>query len=250
MITKLTILILAATSVSVLFGGKSDDDYLAKNGGMVQIKGKGWVAAIDCRANPKADDYKAGMNTIIDNICVSVKPVSGRPFSLANAEEQLKASKANAAVFIVDDPALPLALSAREEGWTLVNAAKIKTDNPDWVKFAKRLSVLFTRQCCRVLGSDECKGVESCFYRITKPSDIDDITSLDITYYPTLAINDTLSARGIEAIDWGTYTDACELGVASPPTNDVQKAIWEKVKNRKIDAKDPTARWKRDFEKK
>ena len=46
------------------------------------------------------------------------------------------------------------------------------------------------------------------------------------------------------------YSAACKMGWAPPPTNDVQRAIYERFKNKRIDSKGPTARWKRDFPEK
>ena len=82
---------------------------------------------------------------------------------------------------------------------------------------------------CRVLGSDECETTDSFFHAILSARDIDDVTAFKITLGPSQSINDTMPIRGIEPIEIGTYYDACLIGVAPPPTNAVQKAIWDKV---------------------
>lgn len=208
---------------------QSEAEAYAKYGGMFRLKGKGTVAVIDCRAQPNAADYAAGRSSIERTFYLDIAHRKGEPFAIANAKEQLKASGANAAVFIADDPALPMSLSASEESWAMLNSATISADKPDAKTYAHRLSVLFVRQFCRALGSDECIGTEAAFHTILSVKDIDDVKLLDITFGPEMGINQTLVRRGLEIIEIGTYEDACQQGIAPPPTNDIQKAIWEKV---------------------
>ena len=59
--------------------------------------------------------------------------------------------------------------------------------------------------------------------------DIDKITSFDISWNASTAINESMPLLSIEPLNIGTYRDACELGIAHPPTNDLQRAIWDKV---------------------
>lgn len=221
-----------------------------KYGGHVKISGKGYVAAIDCRPNGNSDEYAEGMKAVADTFLVDVRLSKGETFSLLNAKSQLQKSEGNCAVFIIDDPNMPMTLSASEEKWSMINVAKTRLDSPGKQQFRRRISLLFARQAFRSLGADESASVDTCLHTVFKPSDLDAITSYDLPMGAEMAIPETMKLRGIEKIEYSTYEDACDLGVAAPPTNDVQKAIWEKVKNKKIDKADPTARWKRDFEKK
>ena len=205
------------------------DDIAARNGGWVKVQGKGSVAVIDCRADGTASDYQAGIEVVEKTFSLPFKTKKGRPFSLVTARDQVKDSGGNVAVFVIDDPTYPLALSACEERWSLLNVAKAKEGCSTVEQLKRRLSVLFVRQCCRVLGDDESKGEDCCFFTVLSPSDLDKVTSLDVTYYPSVAINETMSFRGLESFDEGTYREACEMGVAPHPTNDLQKAIWKQV---------------------
>lgn len=196
---------------------------------LVKLSGKGYVAAIDCRQNGNSSDFAKGAHTIAALFSITVSNFTGRAFTLSNAAEQLRASGGNVAVFIADDPTLPFALSAPEEKWAMLNAARALADSPDEAKRRRRLSLLFVRQCCRALGSDETKGTDTCLHSILSLHDLDAITSFDITMGPEMGIPETMTLRGIEKIEYGTYEEACMMGVASKPTNAVQKAIWEKV---------------------
>ena len=61
------------------------------------------------------------------------------------------------------------------------------------------------------------------------------ITDLDAVTYPVISpetMNKIIQAcnkRGIQAFVSDTYKNACEQGWAPAPTNDIQKAIWDKV---------------------
>lgn len=207
----------------------SQEERLRLDGGPYQLRGKGWIAAIDSRTNPNPDDYAEGLAKIEFDLATVVSNRIGSAFSLFNAKEQVRASGGNVAVFIIDDISMPMTLSAPEDRWAMVNAAKLKTDNPTEQKFQHRLSLMFTRQCCRALGSDEGPDGDTCFRTVFTASDVDKIESIDITYSATTQILATMPLRGMEAIDWGSYRDACSLGIAPPPTNDIQKKVWDEV---------------------
>ena len=226
---------------------QSDAELYVKYGGLVRLQGKGNVAVIDCRKQPNAADFAAGRDSVERTCYLDIIHRKGEPFALDNAKSQLKASGANAAVFIADDPHLPMSLAASEESWAMLNVAPIRADNPNAKTFEHRISVLFVRQFCRALGSDECLGRDAAFHSILNTKDIDEITSLDITFGPEMSIKQTIRLRGLEMIEIGTYEDACQLGIAPPPTNDIQRAIWAREKEKKADKADPTNRWKRDF---
>lgn len=229
---KYTITCIAATlSIGFAFASKpmSDEEYLRINGGMYQIKGKGWIAAIDCRNTPDFSDYEYGLKFVAQELSTTISNIVRKPFSISNASLIQQETGANVAVFIVDDITLPLTLTCTEERWSLLNAAKVKVDAPSADKFKKRMSILFQRQCCRALGSDEGAGLETCFHTVLKLSDLDDIQSNDLTLSATTSITDTMPLRGMEPIDWGTYRDACEIGRAHAPTNEVQRKVWNEV---------------------
>ena len=207
----------------------SQSDYISRSGGLTKLSGKGFVAVIDCRGHGTTNDYTSGVNYISSLFGIRISTTKGIPFSLSNVSSQLNKSKGNVAVFIADDASLPMTLSAPEEKWSMLNIARINIDNPDTQVFRKRLSLLFIRQCCRVLGADETLGRDSCFHSVFSIRDLDDITSYDVTMGPEITIPDVMKLRGIEKIVYGTYEEACMMGVAPVPTNDIQKAIWNRV---------------------
>jgi len=209
------------------FAGKPDD--LSRYGGMARLSGKGHVALVDCRKSGGELDFAAGTKQVSNLFGINISYHRGRAFSLANASAQLHETGGNVAVFVADDPALPMSLSAPEAKWAMLNASLASVDAPDAKTLHRRLSLLFIRQCCRVLGSDESFSTDTCFHSVFGVNDLDAITSYDLPMGPEMAIPETMTLRGIEKIEYGTYEEACMAGVALPPTNAVQKAIWDKV---------------------
>lgn len=220
-----------ALSLGVAFAAKpmSDEEYLRVNGGLCQTKGKEWIAAIDCRGVPNFSDYEEGRKIVAQELSTVITNMAMGSFTVATASSMQRESGANVAVFIIDDTRLPLALSCPEERWSMLNAAKASADAPCDEKFKRRMSILFERQCCRALGSDEGSGTETCFHAVLKLSDIDNIKSTDLTLNAMTSIADTMPLRGMEPIDWGTYRDACEAGRAHAPTNEIQRKVWNQV---------------------
>ena len=225
---KPTLAVLSCVCVAAVLAADSTP-LSAHEGGLVRTKGKGYVAVIDCRGAAAGNECAEGIQKVIDTFQPEIRVVRGKAFSLANAVTQLGESGGNAAVFIVDDPSLPITLTAYEEKWTLLNTAKVATDRPTAEKLKKRMSILFMRQCTRILGSDASKTPETCHYHAFSLSDLDSINTYDVGLGTSICVGDSMERLGIEAIELVTYKDACQMGIAPPPTNDIQRVIWEKV---------------------
>lgn len=214
---------------SVVFAEDSVEEYGRKNGGWQRFSGKGFVAVLDCRGGEPGLEYAEGIAKVKEAFKTDMKVLSGKPFSLANAVGQLESCGGNAAVFIVDDPALPMTLTAYEDKWTLINAAKAAADSPEQKRLCKRLSILFMRQCCRIIGSDASKSPETCQYHVFSLKDLDAIDTYDVGFGTSLCVNESMCRLGLEPVEMITYREACEMGKAAAPTNAIQKAIWEQV---------------------
>ena len=223
------IIVVAVACATAMSGFAVKPDDLSRYGGMARLSGKGHVALIDCRKSGEEIDFATGTKYVSNLFGISISYHRGRAFSLANASAQLQETGGNVAVFVADDPALPMSLSAPEARWAMLNASRASADAPEAKTLCRRLSLLFIRQCCRVLGSDESFSTDTCFHSVFGVNDLDAITSYDLPMGPEMSIPETMTLRGIEKIEYGTYEEACMTGVAPPPTNDVQKAIWEKV---------------------
>lgn len=160
-------------------------------------------------------------------------------FDLAKAAE-LKGNAA-AAIFIVDDPALPMSLVAMEEKWGLVNLAKLVTDKPNIIKLLHRTEKLVTRVATGVLGGSHCLEIPfSAMKPVYSLADLDKMEAHAFSPAALTELSYTLPKLGLSRVTPCTYEDACVEGWAPAPTNDVQKEIWADVKN-------PANRFKKDL---
>jgi len=206
---------------------EKERDFMERNGGAVKLGGKGRVAICDCRANADEADCRSGVKTIRDMFKPVVIWRRGTGFSISGAADMVKASGDNAVVFVVDDPSLPMTLTAAEERWGMINAAKAAADRPDEAKFRRRMGLLFLRQCCRLMGSDATKTPECCLYPVFDLADLDAITENGVAISVFIAISESMERIGLEGVEIVSYRDACELGKAPAPTNDLQRTIWK-----------------------
>lgn len=174
--------------------------------------------------------------TILENVRPLVNFVHGlkvevRPakFSLATAKAEREKAGAGAGVFVTEDPALPMSLVALEECWGMVNLAPLKAGAPDAAKFASR----FRKELIRIT-SVVFSGAKSQ-YRTSPLQTVKSAAELDKTIGDAYGIDSLMNIvknlpdLGIEPDKRITYMAACQQGIAPAPTNDVQKAIWDKV---------------------
>ena len=149
--------------------------------------------------------------------------------NVGNALELKKEQKAQFALFIVDSESLPMSLIAPEENWAIMNVRPLAAGN---VK--KELAVHRAKnEFARVFGL-LCGGVSSQFPSaimngVMKPSDLNACTD-DLPVDITAKMTAYAEGRGVKAEQLTSYQKACQEGWAPAPTNEVQKAIWEKVK--------------------
>jgi len=112
------------------FGG-----WLTKEG-----SGKGQIAFVDTTSKLPAGWLEKAIYEIEDLVqCRMVAQTSTNAVTLANASKELLRSHSAAAVFLVDDPALPSLLVAPESDWAFINLAALSEGNPDEKKFLFRV---------------------------------------------------------------------------------------------------------------
>ena len=228
---KIQTILAAIAAIAVVHGAAADADaereYMAKNGGAVKISGKGRIALVDCRKHADEADCQSGVKALRNLFKPQIVWRKGAGFTIPSAAEEVRKSGDNAVVFVVDDPTLPMTLTAAEERWAMINAAKAAADRPDEAKFRKRMGLLFMRQCCRLMGSDATKTPECCLYPAFTLADLDAIEGTDVAISVFIAISESMLRIGLEGVEIVSYRDACELEKAPPPTNDLQRAIWQ-----------------------
>lgn len=125
------------------------------------------------------------------------------------------------AIFIVDDASLPMSLVAVESGWGIINTSTLANDT----QFSKQL----TRVFCLTAGGANSPVKTSPMQTVVKSSDLNQLLTDGFTFDMASSINENLQALGMYPMRKVTYVKACQEGWAPAPTNEYQKAIWDKV---------------------
>ena len=120
-------------------------------------------------------------------------------------------------------------LVAPEDGWAQVNVAALAKDNPSQDVLEKRLRKEIWRAFVILLGGGNARLAGDLMRPIASLKDLDASPNLVPGPEAFNAVIDSARARGITQIRRSTYKQACEEGWAPAPTNDAQRAIWEKV---------------------
>ena len=130
-------------------------------------------------------------------------------------------------LFIVDDPKLPMSLIAPESRWALVNAAKLKSEKPQF--YDARIRKETVRTLVALLGGCNSTFPDALTGCVTKPEDLDRIADTRLQVEIEQRLPSYMAKLGITPYILTSYRKACQEGWAPQPTNDVQKAIWEQV---------------------
>ena len=133
-------------------------------------------------------------------------------------------------LFVVESATLPTMLLAPESKWAALNVAPLKSgrgEQPAFLKarVLKEMSRTFAG-LCGAISSNYPDSLTIGIYNLDQlDRQEDNRLSVDVIarFAPSLA-----AAQVTPAIR-STYLSACKQGWAPAPTNDVQKAIWDKV---------------------
>ncbi len=152
-----------------------------------------------------------------------------KPFSIGNAEIDARATGAFATVFIIKEDNLPITLVAPESGWAMVNVNALAKGIP--LRIAQeRIKKAILRTFCILCGAYDSGTVGSILWPATCPEDFDALQNPNVIP-PTLVapVGGHMVRAGMRPIVFSSYRKACEAGWAPPPTNDVQRTIWNQV---------------------
>ena len=219
---KIALMIAGACLCALTSAGEN----ASADGGTVRIAGKGRIAVVDCESGVDWKEMKPVLDSFDRSFHIEVALQRGEAFSVETATAALARTKSNAAVFVGSREYYPMTLSAPEQRWSFVNVAQLRADGSN---FVRRSQMLLLRGIYRALGSDTSSAAKSCLSPVHSPSDLDKIADFDIAMDTYMAVSQGAESLGIVPVEYGTYQDACEMGIAAPPTNAVQKAIWDKV---------------------
>ena len=199
-------------------------------GGYVTVRGtpSGSIVVVNAQKRVPAENFDYTSYAVGKWLKGLVKVVEGEAATVESAAEARKRLKADFAVFIVDSGVLPPSLIAVEAKWAMVNVGALAVGgaNEEIVRIRAKneFSRVFTILC----------GGFCSQYPAPLTNFVVDVPDLDrcLADPPgdmTPRMKGYLEKCGIRPEQKVFYRKAVQEGWAPAPTNEFQKAIWDKV---------------------
>ncbi len=229
-------LILAMAACAVIGAANSEDAEAAKRakareeferrtGGQVTRPGtqKGEVVYVNCQS-------QADRAWIEESVAYFAKETRFKVTLRDGGAFDLKAPKVmgNATLFVIDDATLPILLVAPDSRWAAVNIAPIAEERRP-AFFAARVKKMLTRGFAFLCGATNSQFPRSLTRGLATEADLDRNPDLSLPIDVLQRFRTYMEPLGVQPAVVTTYRKACQQGWAPPPTNEFQKAIWEKV---------------------
>ena len=205
---------------------------MRRNGGVVRKEGslQGRIAIVNAQSKVEAAAFEDTLGRLRKELRMDIALVKGDPVTLATAQDAFKKTQANLALFIVDSDAIPgTILVMPENGWGILNVAPLAA-GAEGEKLASRVMKDTVRAFALVAGAANSQYSQSLMGPVTKPEDLDAIESTRLPPDLQSRIFSYAKGFGVTPYIQTTYLNACREGWAPAPTNEFQKAIWEKIK--------------------
>lgn len=215
-----------------------------RTGGQVLKPGTkhGTIAIINAQPKVTSKEIETVAANLRYKIGIDVVIKDGEKVDVLTAGKAKSAAKAEVAVFVIDDANLPVSIVAREERWGIVNVAKLDNGKLDHVRLYGRVKNEVMRVVAFVSGATDSQFKGSLMSIGDKPEDLDGAqTELPIDVMNKMA--ESLARIGVTPAEYGSFRRACKEGWGVPPTNDVQRAIWQEFNSK------PTEPMKIEFDK-
>lgn len=184
-------------------------------------KQSGLVYVVNSQAEADSNLVDSALARFTELVHVDFKRVQGE-FSFPNPRIQGEAT-----LFLVDMPEFPMSMVAPESRWALMNVAPLKSEKKAF--FEARVKKETFRVLSYLLGVAGSKYQQCITGCVTKAEDLDDILEVKMPLEFEQRFERYLPGLGIVPWEKVSYKKACQEGWAPAPTNEYQKAIWDKV---------------------
>ena len=143
--------------------------------------------------------------------------------SLNQGASILKNQKATAGVFLVSDESLPMLVTVPDQRYAFINTSLISNLSEN------KIQTCIARALCLICGAGNRASTGHLLSPISDEKDFDKIQLKHIPGDVLLTVQGFLRDSGIKTFQVRTYRQACAEGWAPQPSNEWQKAIWDKV---------------------
>lgn len=204
---------------------KQKADRIAYAGGIVRKSdGKGRIIYANLQDAVSINDIQKTMSVLAKYLKIRIDTLNVTKEEANDVKKLLHDQKAQAVVIIVDNPLDPSLLVAPEDKWAKINIGKFKDQNA-----AHRTQMELLRAFCFLCGGIGSEYSNPLTGYVSSPAQLDDSPVAQLPMDVVNRFTPYLKQLGIVPYVEATYRKACREGWAPAPTNDVQKAIWDKV---------------------
>lgn len=212
---------------------QSRDDYMRVFGGDILRPNsrKGSIAIINAQSKVPRDELEKPIKAISDNFAyaISVTNINVQISSFEDIRKARKDSGATLAVVVCNNTDMPALFAAPEECWSAVNVGCLGDACTKPVYLAARTRKEIIRSLSLVCGGWCSRFPESLLSAIKSADELDEFPDRKIPFDVIQRFQPYLEKLGVTPAEYASYLDAIEEGWAPAPTNEYQKAIWEKV---------------------
>ena len=205
---------------------------MRRNGGIVRKAGsmKGRIAVVNAQGKVDAAELDKALEPLRKTLRMDIALVKGDAVDLATASDAFKKQQANMALFIVEDSSIPgTILVMPENAWGILNIAPLAV-GADREKLCSRVQKETVRAFAYVAGAANSQFSGSVMGPVSGLGDLDGIDTCRLPPDMQARIFNYAEGFGVKPYIQTTYLNACREGWAPAPTNEFQRAIWEKVK--------------------
>ncbi len=230
-IAALAAVSLTATAADAPFKPKENRKIKAMGGSiMVPNSMKGHILVANMQMKVPASELEKTVKQLIGMKRLDIRFVNvPGEVTPSVANKKVKELGANAVIFITDSDKCDVSLlCAPENGWTIINSSVVTKDAKNEIFAAARLRKELMRGFFAATGAMNSRYPGTIMNYIGKPSDLDKLVE-EIPVDMSMRTIDYLAKMGVTPVQYTTYQRAVQNGWAPAPTNDIQKAIWDKV---------------------
>lgn len=210
---------------------KHDRLVMERQGGYVPVRGtpSGSIVVVNSQKRVSIDNFDYTSYAAGKWLKGLVRVVDGEAATVATAGDIRKRQKADFAIFIVDDNALPPSLIAVEAQWAILNVGALAVGGANEEIVRIRAKNEFARVFTILCGGFCSQYPAPIMNFIVDIPDLDRCLA-DPPGDMTARMKGYLDKRGIKIEQKVFYRKACQEGWAPQPTNEFQQAIWDEVR--------------------
>lgn len=200
---------------------------LAESGGIVErdVQGKS-ALIVNAQSEVPMSCLDEAAASIRGLVLVKVETATGDP-----SKKHRPTDGHPVVVTVVNDPASDMTiLVAPEQNWATLNVRLLLRDKPSPEVLASRMHKELWRATAMAMGAANSMTQPCLLRQINTLRELDHTKNMLPSPQPINNMIEVADKLGIVRIHRATYRRACQEGWAPAPTNDVQKAIWDQVR--------------------